>query len=131
MPKRTLLRLVAALAGLLVLLAGLTAVRLHQYGKLTPPGDTFSEYLATMPEPRDYRLVSVNGQEYLVVRGTARVWSFPSGDPIYLFDKTGTLADWTHDGGDAEAFHARWPGVYSGRQLTREQAVGWVTRLAR
>ena len=122
MRTRTLLRTIGVLV---TLLAGATALRVHEYGQVLPRGQTLDEHLATMPDPSEYRVLVVDGREHLAVRGTARLWSFASGDPVYVFDKAGRLTDCTVDAGDDNAFHARWPGVDRGRRLTREQAVKW------
>lgn len=104
------------------LFAGAVCFKVHEYRKLAPRGQTVKEHLAAMPEPLDYRLVHVGGQDYLTIHSPpAHSLAGPSGGPVYIFDQSGVLVDWVPDAGDSDAFHARWPGVYSGKQLNRAE----------
>jgi hypothetical protein len=67
-----------------------------------------------------------NGQEYLALFGPAQAFpGFPSGGPVYIFDRAGRLVDWTPDEGDDEAFRLRWPGISPGRPIPPAEVSAW------
>jgi hypothetical protein len=111
---------------LLVPLGGWMLVVRHDFNKLRPSGLTLTHHLATMPEPEGFRVISLNGRDYLAVQGPLRaLLTFPSGPPVYVFDESGGLVDWFSDVGDDRSFNNRWPGVSTGRSVTRQEAMRW------
>jgi hypothetical protein len=98
--------------------------------RLSPPGDTLADFLAGMPEPREWRVISVEGKEYLVAHGEMRhLLTGPSGAAAYIFDRAGRLVVWTPDTGDAgEDFHREWPGLWGGQAVDSAAAARWADR---
>lgn len=99
----------------------------QSYRSQIPRGTTFAEATPHLPEPMQYRIFTKDGQEYLAVFGPMQVVPprFPSGDPVYVFDRNGKLLDWTSDSGDSEAFNGRWPKLFGGRFVSRDELTQW------
>lgn len=96
------------------------------YQSIQPAGPTLSEHLAQRPAPEQRRVVTAGGQEYLVLFGPIQALPrFPSGCPVYIFDRAGRIVDWTPDEGDDPEFNQRWPGVFSGRAISPREVAAW------
>jgi hypothetical protein len=105
---------------------GWVLLMIHEEGALRPRGTTVAEHLSVMREPTDFGVISTACGEHLAVHGPMSAWlTFPSCGPVYIYGPDGQLLDWTRDAGDDDRFHERWPGVYNGRRLTRDEAARW------
>lgn len=117
-----------ALAALCLVLMGGWAVLMKRWVQSVQPGGTMlPAVLAKHPHPEDRRVFAVEGREYLALFGPVRAFPrFPSGPPVYVFDRSGTLVDWTPDAGDDEGFKSRWPGFASGRAVAQDEVTHWM-----
>jgi hypothetical protein len=54
--------------------------------------------------------VNAGAEHYIKVVGTPKpgVFVLPSGPPIYIFDRNGSLVDWTPDSGEDPEFQRAW-----------------------
>ena len=110
----------------LLLVVGVAALRVVAYREVQPCAQTLREHLAMMPVPVDFRHIDRGGLEYLAVHGPMPpIAALASGNPIYVFDRSGALVDWTPDAGDDEDFHRDWPGIYGGTRMSRAEAEVW------
>jgi hypothetical protein len=113
----------AVILALFVVMAVLIA---HWKESVAPGGDTLAECLQKMPEPARTEVFTQDGQDYLLLQGESQAFPrFPSGPPMYVFDRTGRLVDWTTDSGDDDAFWKRWPSAAEGRAISREEMLRW------
>jgi hypothetical protein len=111
----------------LVLAGGWVALLKRWWQSVQPAGITLPAVLAKHPQPEERRVFAVEGREYLALFGPVRAFPrFPSGPPVYVFDRSGTLVDWTPDEGDDEKFKSRWPGFYGGRLVTGDEVENWM-----
>ena len=82
------------------------------------------EFLESMPSIEGIYSRQSGGTTYLQVEGTLPSWLLlPSAPPMYSFDTTGKLVDWTSDYGDDPAFRRRWPLGVTRRRLTPSEAL--------
>jgi len=96
------------------------------YQSVQPAGPTLADHLTQRPAPEQSHLVVLDGQEYLALFGPIQTFPrFPSGWPVYVFDRSGRLVDWTPDEGDDEGFKQRWPGVFDGRAVSPDELAAW------
>jgi hypothetical protein len=96
------------------------------YRSVQPAGPSLAEHLNQRAVPEFGRIVVAGGREFLVLLGPIQALPrFPSGPPVYVFDRAGKLVDWTPDVGDDESFNQRWPGLNSGRSVTSEDVAAW------
>jgi hypothetical protein len=74
--------------------------------------------------PSRVQKLSQNEKSYLAVTGrpTTSMFTLPSGPPVYIFDDTGMLVDWSGDIGDDSNFVRRWPGLSTATTITVEEA---------
>jgi hypothetical protein len=122
--------LVTALA-FAALLAGWATFAAVEIGKLRPPNEFLADFRAAMPEPREWRTFSKDDTKYLAAFGPARSpITFPSTEPVYVFDRTGRLVAWTLDEGDDPNFHRRWPAAFASEKVTRDVAAEWAAPAA-
>ena len=114
-------------AGIVSVLLGVWVHHLHRWCQsVQPGGTTLAEVLAKLPERADGRAFTQDGPQYLALSGPIQAYpKFPSGPPVYIFDHTGQLIDWTVDEGDDEAFKTRWPTFFRGRALTPQELHAW------
>ena len=121
------LRKVAIASALVVALLTVWVVLLSRWVEsVAPGGETLAACLVKMPAPLRAEVFAQDGQEYLLLRGRTRSFPrFPSGPPMYLFDRTGKLVDWVGDSGDAPAWWNRWPGAANGREIDRDELMRW------
>src|SRR4051794_28400504 len=94
---------------LVLLFAGYIAVEAICACRANPPAtvQTFDSYLQWQTKPRGVRLQDLGGQTYVLMYGP-NAGLFPSGPPIYVFDWSGRLVDWTTDSGDDPRFQSKW-----------------------
>ena len=99
----------------------------HRWGEsIAPGGETLADCLAKMPEPGRVEVFTQEGQQYLLLWGSWEAFPrFPSGPPLYVFDRSGRLVDWVADSGDSDAWWQRWPGLQKGQQISREEMMRW------
>jgi hypothetical protein len=110
-------------AGLFV--GWLLSIRDWQH-RMHPAGTTLAEHLSQRPTAETQRLVDADGTKYLALIGPSESFPrFPSGPPVYLFDASGNLVDWSADEGDDPEFHRRWPNLYTGPLLTPDDVRNW------
>jgi hypothetical protein len=96
------------------------------YRSVQPAGPTLAEHLDHRPAPHECRVVVRDAHKHLALFGPIQALPrFPSGPPVYIFDRAGQLVDWTPDVGDDEAFKRRWPGVFTGRAITLDEVTEW------
>ena len=82
------------------------------------------EFLESMPLIEGIYSRQSGGTTYLQVEGTLPSWLLlPSAPPMYIFDTTGKLVDWTGDYGEDPAFRRRWPLGVTRRRLTPSEAL--------
>jgi hypothetical protein len=112
------------LAGLLALWVALTFFD-RWTTKPTSKANSFEGFLATMREPSQIEIIThTNGTHILVTSKMPPLWlvTIPSGNPCYVYDKSGTLTDWTADSGDDSKFQQRWLSHNSRERVSIEQA---------
>ena len=57
-----------------------------------------SQFIEIMPQPKSAFTFTYENRTFIGLVGNRSVFpSFPSGDPIYIFDDTGSLVHWTID----------------------------------
>lgn len=122
-PSRRLL--LVAVAG--VALAAIWVLLLHRWmDSISPGGETLAECLEKLPEPTAAGVFNQGGNEYLAITGEVIAFpKFPSGPPIYVFDRDRRLVDWTSDSGDDSDWWRRWPGLRHERTISREEMARW------
>ena len=82
-------------------------------------------------ESAEVHLREFRGEEFLVASANMPDWMLFfynfSGPPEYVFDKGGSLVDWTADSGDDGDYQARW-GCSTGylRSITLVEAENWL-----
>lgn len=115
------------IAGIVSVLIGVWIHHLHRWCEsVQPGGSTLAEVLAKLPDPVAGRAFTQDGHQYLALLGPVQTYpKFPSGPPVYIFDSTGQLIDWTADEGDDEAFRSRWSTFFRGRALTPQELHAW------
>jgi len=120
--KKTLLTL-----AVLIALIGVWAIFAAMwYQSVTPGGRTLAEHLTKFPSPERQREFIQGGQKFLVLNGLLhQLPRFPSGPPLYIFDSSGLLADWTPDSGDSDDFFNKWPGILNATRLEPQEFAKW------
>lgn len=68
------------------------------------------EAIRSVPARTGIYRVDSGTKHYVKVVGTPKpgVFALPSGPPIYIFDRAGTLVDWTPDSGEDPDFGRAW-----------------------
>lgn len=118
--------LIATALGL-VLVGGWVVLLKRWWQSVQPGGATLPAVLAVHPQPEGRRVFDIEGSEYLALFGPVQPFPrFPSGPPVYVFDRSGALVDWTPDEGDDEEFKRRWPGFSSGRLIPQDELRNWM-----
>lgn len=81
--------------------------------RYAPPSGvrTLAQFLAWDPSSNRFLRFSLGEREYVAVLGP-RLRLLASGPPVYLFDESGSLIDWTDDCEDDPAHRDRWPSPY-------------------
>jgi hypothetical protein len=96
------------------------------YESVKPAGPSLADHLARRPPATRREIVTSKGEEFLILTGESSMLPrFPSGDPVYVFDRQGKLVDWTSDNGDSPKFFERWAGLTSRRDATRDEVAAW------
>lgn len=87
------------------------------------PGDarTYGAYRAKMPTPKFAERWERDGTNYIAVYGPIRAkLALPSGLPVYVFDATGNMVDWTLDSGDDGKFQKAWSRIKDTRMTVAD-----------
>ncbi len=81
-------------------------------------------FLAARPQLAGIRKFTYNEKPHLEVIGRPHqsALSVPSGPPVYVFDETGALVDWSRDSGDQPSFTAKWGGFSNATPISVEDA---------
>ncbi|MEM9560117.1 MAG: hypothetical protein AAF995_07400 [Planctomycetota bacterium] len=117
LPDATRARLPTTLLGMWAALATLglafSAFLMYSAGAIdrvrpTAESQTLAGFLRSMPEPRAALWLESGDTAYLVLEGHPAKTPSVSGPPLYVFDDSERLVDWTVDEGDDAAFHERW-----------------------
>ena len=105
---------VAALFGVSVVgvsvVAWLACERYHAHiSNPTARASTYSEYRAKLPAPVDAEVLRTDGTQYYAAIGPVKPPLVrASGPPMYIFDDSGRMIDWTLDRYDDSRFQQRW-----------------------
>jgi hypothetical protein len=116
------------LLSVIVLVSGYLLLLRDWYRSVQPPGNSLEVCLTKLPHsPEKSKEFVSNGNKYLAVFGQLPTFPrFPSGCPVYIFDATRQLVDWTSDEGDDPGFNDRWGKEWrGGRKITRDELVRW------
>ena len=117
---------VAIVLGVLIMFLGWVSVETWGYLRIAPGEDAqhLKEFLKSMPPSEGIYSWQSGASTYLEVVGTLPPWPFVvSGPPIYIFDTTGKLVDWTAQSGEDSAFERRWPLGVTRRRLMPHEAL--------
>jgi len=81
-------------------------------------------FLESYSDVTDIAKLTIDGKPYIkVIRDVdSSILHLPSGPPVYIFDRSGVLVDWTLDLGDDPAFELRWGNTGSGVSIGSQQA---------
>jgi hypothetical protein len=81
-------------------------------------------FLNARPQTDKIRRFVHDGKVYLEVIGEPYKGplSLASGPPVYVFDETGKLVDWSRDIGDAPSFLDKWGNFSNGTFISAEEA---------
>ena len=94
----------------LVVVAWLACERYHTHiSNPTGRATTYAEYRARLPTPRSVEIVRSGGVQYYAAVGPIKPPLVrASGPPMYVFDDSGRMIDWTIDRNDDPRFQKRW-----------------------
>ena len=115
---------------LLLAFAAYIAVEVICQCRAKPPAtvQNLEQYLGWQTGHRRAELQESGGQTFVVMHGPLASL-VPSGPPVYVFDSTGRLVDWTTDSGDDPRFHEKWFGRNrNAREVSAEDARQRVAR---
>ena len=94
--------------------------------RLRPPTSarTLPSFLSVMPRPERFEIHVAGDRRYLLVVGRLpALLTLPSGPPVYVFDTSGKLLDWTADSGDDPRFVERWGSHSGGQRISKAEAI--------
>lgn len=94
-----------------VVLAALYLGSVIYNGERTVPRgvETIQDFYRRYGNPPAVESFSINSRGYYRVTGEiAAPLAFPNGNPVYIFDASGRLVDWTGEVGADADFRARW-----------------------
>jgi len=88
----------------------------YNHVRVNPRGvETVQDFYQRYGNPPRVESVVISGHQYYRVTGEIPApLGFPKGSPVYIFDSTGRLIDWTGESRNAPEFTEKWTG--SGRQ---------------
>ncbi len=88
---------------------------LYNHVRVVPRGvETVQDFYRRYGNPPRVDTMFIEGRKYYRVTGEIPApLSFPKGDPVYIFDDTGRLVDWTGESLNDPSFSAKWDGVPS------------------
>jgi hypothetical protein len=93
---------------------------------MRPAGPTLADHRRNHQPFETSWVVEADGAEYLVMNGP---WPplvlCPGGHPVYVFDRTGLLVDWTENIFDDTRFRHRWPDRFQFPLATAEVVAAW------
>jgi hypothetical protein len=114
-----------------LLVSGVIAVEYAMSIRVVPPADvkTLEAFLHWQPSARQFAVVEVQGGEHLIAYGQ-KSGMLPSGPSAYVFDRSGTLVDWSRDVGDNWRFAERWHAQSPDKWLSCEEVDNWPTTRA-
>ena len=115
---------------LLLVFAAYVAIEVICQCRAKPPATVrnLEQYLGWQTRHRRAELQDVGGQTFVVMHGPL-AGLVPSGPPVYVFDSTGRLVDWTTDSGDDPRFQGKWFGPdRNPREVSAEDARQQVAR---
>lgn len=95
--------------------------------KLRAPNASFDAVLAHIPTPQRFGTLERDGTTYVVVIGRLTRIYLASGPPVYVFDRSGRLVDWTYDIGDDPRFSEQWGNPWPSEPISRQQAEAFFT----
>jgi hypothetical protein len=86
---------------------------LYNGERVVPKGvETVQDFYRRYGNPPSVETLQSSGRKYYRVIGEIPApLGFPKGNPIYIFDNTGRLIDWTGESLNDPKFAARWEGV--------------------
>ncbi len=82
----------------------------YNHERVIPRGvETIQDFYARYGNPPAVESFFINSRVYYRVIGEiAAPLAFPRGNPVYVFDATGRLVDWTAESDGDPDFRARW-----------------------
>ena len=116
---------------LLLVFAAYVAVEVICQCRAKPPAtvQNLEQFLEWQTRLRRAELQDVGGRTFVVMHGPL-AGLVPSGPPVYVFDSTGRLVDWTTDSGDDPRFQDQWFGPNrNAREVSAADARQQVARL--
>lgn len=98
--------------------------RYREIRQITPPGPnaSFAAVLAHIPTPQRIGRLERDGAIYVLVIGQVPHLFLPSGPPVYVFDRSERLIDWSSDIGDQTSFGERWGDPWKAAPINRAEA---------
>jgi hypothetical protein len=100
--------LISALVILLVLATVICPMVYHSKISSAEGLANYSEYRRNLPEPRTVRLLRKDNLEFVACYGPITTLALVSGPPLYVFDRSGKLVDWSRDIGDDGVYDDKW-----------------------
>lgn len=100
--------LISALVILLVLAIGIFPMLYHSEISSAIGLANYSEYRRNLPEPRTVRIMRKDEVEFVACYGPITTLALVSGPPLYVFDRSGKLVDWSRDIGDDGVYDEKW-----------------------
>lgn len=128
---KTICIAVALIAGLVV--AWLWSETRAANAVRPPTGATnLAKFIQFKPDPKEVKRFDYRGQVHIAVIGKPKpsLLSLPSGSPVYIFDSSGALVDWSRDIGDAPHFVGKW-GSFSNSTVISIEAAKTLTTSVR
>lgn len=121
--------LIITLVGLALMLGFFVGGSIYQRGKLRLPShiDTLAEFSTERPKLKKVVIFEKDGSAYVEVVGLPP--DFPavaSGPPAYIFDSKGHISYWTVDVGDSTEYWRGWQNRANSREVSMEDALGFV-----
>lgn len=99
------------------------AAKVIFYRPIKPdPNESFEQSAERHEFERIFRLENQDGTFYMAEAPWPPADVLQSGPPVFVFDSTGRLVDWTSDSGDAPSFTARWD-KWRATEITLQQAL--------
>jgi hypothetical protein len=88
---------------------------LYNHERVVPRGvETVQDFYVRYGNPPRVDGLFVGGRKfYRVIGEIPAPLGFPKGNPVYIFDSTGRLIDWTGESLNDPDFASRWAGVES------------------
>jgi hypothetical protein len=85
--------------------------------RVVPKGvETVQDFYRRYGNPPRVDTLQSSGRQYFRITGEIPApLGFPKGNPIYIFDNTGRLIDWTAESMNDPKFAARWEGIATER----------------